>query len=139
MGRTRTSIRWTGEKTTFDITGQSGHTAMADSSEPLGGDAGMRPTEMMLGALAACAGVNAVLLLKKMKQPFDSLEIAVEGDQEEDWPHRFTAIRMEFQINWTGETDPELVEKALELSTHKYCPVHATLSAGVPISHSLAT
>ena len=136
MGRSRTAIRWTGEKTTFDVEGASGHHAVADSAEPLGGNAGMRPTEMMLGALAACAGVNAVLLLKKMRQPLDTLEIRVEGDQEEEWPHRFTGIRMEFVIGWSGPADPELVEKALDLSVHRYCPVHATLSEGVPIEVS---
>jgi putative redox protein len=132
----RATIRWTGEKTTFDVEGGSGHTAIVDSAEPLGGDAGLRPTEMMLGALAACGGVNAVLLLKKMRQPLRSLEVHVEGDQEPEWPHRFTGIRMEFRIGWSGVPDPELVAKAIELSVHRYCPVHATLSEGVPIVHS---
>lgn len=134
---TATTVTWTGEKTTFDVLGvKSGHRAVADSAEPLGGGAGLKPTEMLLGALGACAGVNAVLLLKKMRQPLESLEIRVEGDQEADWPQRFTAIRIEFVLGWSGETDAELVEKAIDLACHRYCPVHATLEGGVPITHT---
>lgn len=130
------TVTWTGEKTTFDVAGRGSHQhAVADSAEPLGGGAGLKPTEMLLGALGACAGVNAVLLLKKMKQPVESLEIRVEGDQEPEWPMRFTDIRIEFLIGWSGPTDDELVAKALDLSCNKYCPVHATLAQGVPISH----
>jgi putative redox protein len=90
---------------------------------------------MLLGALGACAGVNAVLLLQKMRQPLTSLEIRVEGDQEPEWPMRFTAIRIEFVLGWSGPTDDALVEKALDLSCNRYCPVHATLAQGVPIMH----
>lgn len=130
------TVTWTGQKTQFDILGgRSGHHALADSAEPLGGGAGLKPTEMLLGALGACAGVNAVLLLKKMRQPLASLEIRVHGDQEEEWPQRFTAIQIEFVLGWSGPTDDELVEKALDLSCNRYCPVHATLAHGVPIEH----
>jgi|SRR5579872_3175520 len=132
-----TTVTWTGEKTTFDVVGvRSGHHAAADSAEPLGGGAGLKPTEMLLGALGACAGVNAVLLLKKMRQPLESLEIRVHGDQEEDWPQRFTAIQIEFVLGWSGPTDDELVAKALDLSCNRYCPVHATLAHGVSIEHT---
>jgi putative redox protein len=131
------TVTWTGEKTQFDVLGvRSGHHALADSAEPLGGGAGLKPTEMLLGALGACAGVNAVLLLKKMRQPLQSLEIRVHGDQEEEWPQRFTAIQIEFVLGWSGETDDALVEKALDLACHRYCPVHATLESGVPVSHT---
>lgn len=130
------TVTWTGEKTTFDVLGvKSDRHAAADSAEPLGGGAGLKPTEMLLGALGSCAGVNAVLLLKKMRQPLRSLEIKVEGDQEPEWPSRFTAIRIEFVVGWSGEFDPALVEKAIDLACNKYCPVHATLAAGVPIEH----
>lgn len=131
-----TTVTWTGSKTTFDVLGRgSGRLATADSAEPLGGGAGLKPTEMLLGALGACAAVNAVLLLQKMRQPLESLEVRVEGDQESEWPMRFTEIRMEFVLGWSGATDDALVEKALDLSCNRYCPVHATLSQGVSITH----
>src|SRR5438105_9642866 len=131
---TAATVTWSGSKTTFDVAGvKSGQHAAADSAEPLGAGAGLKPTEMLLGALGACAGVNVVLLLNKMRQPLRSLEIRVEGDQEEEWPQRFTEIRVEFVLGWSGPVDDALVEKAIDLSCHRYCPVHATLEAGVPI------
>lgn len=133
---TRATVRWSGDRTSFDIEGGSGFHAAADSDAPGSADAAIHPTELLLGALGACAGVNAVLLLQKMRQPLASLEIRVDGDREAEWPKRFTAIRIEFVIGWSGETDDALVEKALDLACHRYCPVHATLESGVAVTHS---
>jgi putative redox protein len=131
---TKATIRWSGDRTSFDIEGGSGHHTAVDSDALGSADAAIHPTELLLGALGACAGVNAVLLLQKMRQPLASLEIRVDGDREPEWPKRFTAIRIEFVLGWSGETDDALVEKALDLACHRYCPVHATLEAGVPIT-----
>ena len=46
--------------TTFEVKAGSGHTAMVDEAPVFGDDLGMRPTEMLLGALGSCTGVNAV-------------------------------------------------------------------------------
>jgi putative redox protein len=128
--------RWAGHKVRFDIEAKSGHSAVADEPPVYGDDEGMRPTEMLLGALGACTGINAVLLLKKFKQPYKTLEVHVEGDQMDDWPHAFTEIRIQFVIGWDGKHDKELVENALDMAVNKYCPVDATLSHGTRIKHS---
>ncbi|MGH7778132.1 MAG: OsmC family protein [Candidatus Dormibacterales bacterium] len=128
------TARWTGRKTTFEIESASGHRATIDEPPVLGDDAGMRPTEMLLGALGGCTGLNAVLLLKKFRQPFESLAVHIEGVQEEEWPKRFTGIRVEFEIAWTGDFDEELVSKALDMACNKYCPVDATLSRGTRVT-----
>jgi putative redox protein len=128
--------RWAGHKVRFDIEAKSGHSAVADEPPVYGDDEGMRPTEMLLGALGACTGINAVLLLKKFKQPYKTLEVHVEGDQMDAWPHAFTEIRIQFVIGWEGKHDKELVENALDMAVNKYCPVDATLSHGTRIKHS---
>ncbi|HEX6488482.1 MAG TPA: OsmC family protein [Candidatus Dormibacteraeota bacterium] len=132
---TTATVRWTGDRTSFDIEGGSGFHAQADSDAPGAADEAIHPTELLLGALGACTGVNAVLLLQKMRQPLRSLEIRVDGDRETEWPKAFTAIRIEFVLGWSGPTDDALVEKALDQSVNRYCPVHATLAHGVEISH----
>jgi putative redox protein len=133
----RAVARWSGRKTGFTVEAGSGHQAAIDEPPILGEDSGMRPTEMLLGALGGCTGINAVLLLKKFEQAYRSLAVEVEGDQEPEWPHRFTAIRATFAIEWEEgfEPDQDLVEKALDLACNRYCPVHATLSGGSRISH----
>ena len=125
---------WSGHKVKFEVKAASGHSALVDEPPLFGDDEGMRPTEMLLGALGGCTGVNAVLLLKKFKQPLTSLEVDVEGDQEKDWPHAFTEIRINFKIGWGGEHDKALVQSALDMAVNKYCPVDATLSHGTKIS-----
>jgi putative redox protein len=130
--------RWSGQKVKFDIHANSGHSSVVDEPPLFGDDEGMRPTEMLLGALGGCTGINAVLLLKKFRQPFKALAVEVEGDQEKEWPHAFTEIRIEFKIEWDGKHDKQLVENALDMAVNKYCPVDATLSHGtkIKVKHS---
>ena len=134
----RATARWAGQKVKFTVESGSGHQAVVDEPPLFGEDGGMRPTEMILGALGACTGINAVLLLKKFKQAYRSLDVEVEGDQLDDWPHSFTAIRIRFVIGWEpGFTpDPELVDKALDMACNRYCPVDATLTRGVGVTFS---
>ena len=127
--------RWSGQKVKFEIRANSGHQADVDEPPLFGDDDGMRPTEMLLGALGACTGINAVLLLKKFHQPFKSLDVEVEGDQQEEWPHAFTEIRINFKVGWDGKHDKQLVENALDMAVNKYCPVDATLSKGTKIEY----
>jgi putative redox protein len=129
--------RWSGSKVRFDVEAGSGHTAVVDEPPLFGEDAGMRPTEMLLGALASCTGINAVLLLKKYKQPYTSLAVEVEGDQQDEWPHAFTDIRLTFAIGWSAAYDEKLVADALDMACNRYCPVDATItnSARIGFSH----
>jgi putative redox protein len=131
----KVTARWAGEKVKFDIESGSGHTVSIDEPPVFGDDAAMRPTEMLLGALAGCTGINAVLLLKKFKQPFKALEIEVEGEQEKEWPRRFTKIDMTFVVHWDGRHDGKLADQAIDMACNRYCPIHATLSKSVEITH----
>ena len=139
MGQKATA-KWAGKTrpggqpiTTFEVHAASGHTAIVDEPPAFGDDLGMRPTEMLLGALGSCTGVNAVLLLRKYKQPYKALEIEVEGDQEDEWPHAFTSIRITFKIAWDDHHDKDLVAQALDQACNRYCPVDATLKHGTKI------
>jgi putative redox protein len=136
----KATARWAGRKVKFVVEAGSGHRADVDEPPLFGDDDGMRPTEMLLGALGSCTGINAVLLLKKFKQAYRSLAVECEGDQQDDWPHAFTAIRIRFVIGWEpGFTpDPELVDKALDMACNRYCPVDATLTRGTGITFTRA-
>ena len=127
--------RWDGGKVHFDIESASGHSVAIDEPPIFGDDTAMRPTEMLLGALGSCTGLNVVLLLKKFKQPLASLEVQVEGEQETEWPRRFTKIDITFVTGWSGDIDKKMVDEAIDLACNRYCPIHATLSHGVQIEH----
>jgi putative redox protein len=132
---TKAVARWTGDKVHFEIESESGHKAEIDEAPIFGDDAAMRPTEMLLGALGACTGLNAVLLLRKFKQPLRALEVEVAGDRDEEWPKAFKSIQITFHCTWDGHTDKKLVEQAIDWACNRYCPIHATLSRGVKIEH----
>jgi putative redox protein len=127
--------RWSGQKVKFVVESASGHTAEVDEAPIFGDDEAMRPTEMLLGALGTCTGLNAVLLLRKFKQPLKSLEVRVEGEQEEEWPRAFKKIEVTFVLAWDGKHDNEKVDSALDMACSRYCPIHATLSRGTKIEH----
>ena len=131
----KATVRWSGQKVRFDVESSSGHSAAIDEAPIFGDDTAMRPTEMLLGALGGCTGLNAVLLLKKFKQPLRSLEVEVEGQQEKEWPKAFEKIQITFHCDWDGKYDKQLVEQALDWACNRYCPIHATLSAGTKIEH----
>ena len=132
---TKATARWSGTKVLFDIESESGHTVQLDEAPIFGDDAAMRPTEMLLGALGGCTGLNAVLLMKKFKQPLRSLEVEVEGDRDEEWPKAFKGIHITFHCTWDGDIDKRLVDQAIDWAGNRYCPIHATLSRGVRIEH----
>ena len=131
----KVTARWSGHKVKFDVESASGHSVTIDEAPVFGDDEAMRPTEMLLAALGGCTGMNAVLLLKKFRQPLKSLAVEVEGEQETEWPRRFMKIDITFVIGWDGKHDKESVDKALDLACNRYCPIHATLSHGTEIHH----
>ena len=128
--------RWSGHKVKFVVESATGHQTEVDEAPIFGDDEAMRPTEMLLGALGTCTGLNAVLLLKKFKQPLKSLEVVVEGEQENEWPRAFKKIEVTFVLGWDGKHDDEQVDSAIDMACNRYCPIHATLSRGVHIEHT---
>ncbi|HKV89398.1 MAG TPA: OsmC family protein [Candidatus Dormibacteraeota bacterium] len=131
----KATARWSGQKVRFEVQSASGHSAPVDEAPIFGDDSAMRPTEMLLGALGSCTGLNAVLLLKKFKQPLSSLEVEVEAEQEKEWPKAFRKIDITFHCGWDGKFDKELVDQALDWACNRYCPIHATISHAARIEH----
>ncbi len=124
------TARWSGTPFQFDIRGPHGEVVAVDEPPPLGRGRGMKPGEMLLGALATCSAISAVSLLQKMRQPLRSLFVRVEGNQQADWPKAFTDIHLQFVVGGDGSFDLALVKKAIDLATTRYCPVSATIELG---------
>jgi putative redox protein len=115
-------------------TSGSGHALVTDAAPPFGGGTAPTPMELVLHALAGCAGVDLAMMLAKMKQPVAGIEISVEGDRAEDHPRVYTRIHLHVRVR--GDVDPRKVARALTLSQETYCSVSALLKASVELSHS---
>jgi putative redox protein len=96
---------------------------------------GMKPSELMLVALAACTAVDVVEILGKKRQELTALEINVEGQQDQDPPWTFRRIHLTYRLRGAGLTEKD-VAQAIELSEKKYCSVASTLSGVAEISTS---
>jgi putative redox protein len=121
---------------TFATKSDSNHWVMMDATEELGGEnAGSRPKELVLMALGGCTGSDVVSILAKKRVPLDSLQLNLSANTREQHPQIFTDIHIEYVFRGNGIT-PEDVERAIELSTTKYCSVSAMLKPTVTLTHS---
>jgi len=121
---------------TFAAKADTNHWVIMDGPAELGGcNAGPRPKELLLMALGGCTGSDVVSILKKKRVDLEGFEIRLSGETREDHPQIFTSIHIEYVL--TGENIPPAdVERAIELSTTKYCSVSAMLRETVQITHS---
>ena len=116
-----------------EATTGSGHRIVLDTGPDDGDDAGARPMEMVLVALAGCTAMDVASILRKKRQVPVRYEIAVRGERAEEHPQVFTRIVVEHRVG--GTVDAEAVRRSVELSATRYCPVSAMLSRAVTIEH----
>ncbi len=111
----------------FTAYSSNGYTIPLDSSKDVGGhEAGIRPVELLLTALAGCTAMDVISILRKKRQEITGLDVRVEGQRAEEHPRVFTEIWVHYTV--TGfKVDPAAVERAIELSRDKYCSAAATL------------
>ncbi|MBM4167299.1 MAG: OsmC family protein [Ignavibacteria bacterium] len=114
----------------------SNHWIIMDGSPTFGGSsAGSSPKELLLMALGGCTSNDVIPILKKKKVELDGFEIHLTGTVREEHPQVFTDIHIEY-VFYGEQIHAEDVERAIELSTTKYCSITAMLSAIVKITHS---
>ncbi len=114
----------------------SNHWVTMDGPEQFGGsDAGTRPKELILLALAGCTGSDVAVILQKKKIQLDGFEMNLSAEVQETHPQVFTKIHLEY-VFYGQEIPVEAVERAIELSQKTYCSVTAMLQKAVEITHS---
>ncbi len=96
------------------------------SSQDEGNGVGVKPSDMLLVALAGCTAVDVVDILAKKRTPVSSLEIEVRSEQDPEPPWTFRKIHLVYRLRGEGIT-PAGAEQAIKLSEEKYCSVAATI------------
>ncbi len=91
------------------------------------------PTELVLSALAACAAVDILVMLKKRKKTVKSFVIDTVGDRREEAPKYFTKIHCAYLVTSPDVTEEELTKSAA-LTLEKYCSVASSLKAEITFS-----
>ncbi len=94
-----------------------------DGRPPL---AAMSATDAFLAGLAGCTAWDVVEILRKQRRDLRGLRVTVAAEQEPDPPWPFTRIVLTYEATGRGLTR-EAVEKAVKLSSDRYCSAKATL------------
>ena len=93
---------------------------------------GIKPSELLLLAVASCSAVDVVEILAKKRMPLAHLEISSSGEQDQDPPWTFRKIHLHYKVGGKNLTE-KAVAQAIQLSEEKYCSVAATVRATAEI------
>jgi putative redox protein len=116
------TVRWIGEKKFVGIDSTNHSVVLSTKDDGVG----MKPSDLLLVALAACTAVDVVDILEKKRMPLSKLEIQVNGEQDADPPWTYRKIHLKYLLQGKELTE-KAVARAIELSEEKYCSVAATL------------
>jgi len=130
----KTRIKWVQDVMFIAETG-SGHAVVMDGAPEAGGrNLGARPMEMLLAGLGGCSAFDVVMILKRGREPVVDCVVEIDADRAESDPKVFTTIKMHYIV--TGnKLDHNKVERAIKLSSEKYCSASAMLGAVATITH----
>ena len=122
---------WT-DKDRFIGDATSGHALVMDAGEP---KTASTPMELVLIALCGCTASDVVGILRKKRQPFTALEVAVKGERASEHPKVYTHLKLIYRVR--GNVDHKAMEDAVRLSKEKYCSVSALLEKTAPIDFEI--
>lgn len=81
---------------------------------------GTKPKHVFLQGLAGCSGGTIIFLLQKMRAEMPSkFSMDISGKLTTEHPMYFETIDMTF--NFEGNTDVEMIKKAVQMSEEQYC------------------
>ena len=124
-----TIVKWVDGKKFIGIDSTNHSVVLSSVDEGIG----IKPSDMLLIAVAACSAVDVVGILAKKRMNLTSLEITSDGEQDADPPWTFRKIHLHFKLSGEGLTD-KAVRQAIELAHLKYCSVAATICATATIT-----
>ena len=125
------SVKWIGGKQFIGIDSTKHSVVLSTPDEGVG----MKPSELLLVALASCTAVDVVEILAKKRAGLESLEISAEAEQEKDPPWTFRKIHLTYRLKGSTLNEKD-VTQAIDLSEQKYCSVAATLRGEAEITYS---
>ena len=127
-------IKWI-ENVCFVGESGSGHAIVMDGAPEGGGrNLGMRPMETVLIGTGGCAAYDVVFILKKARVAVTDCVVEIESERAAEDPKVFTKIHFHFIIRGNGLKSQQ-VERAIDLSAHKYCSASIMLGKTAVITH----
>ena len=126
------TLRWVEDKMMV-ASDSNGHSiVIGRSPDPQHQWTGVKPSDLLLMAVASCAAYDVVEILVKQRETIQDLKVFCTGDQMSDPPYTFTHIHLRYEVK--GAVNPEKLYRAIRLSEDKYCSVISSLRTGVPVT-----
>ena len=94
---------------------------------------GFSATELLLAGAGACSAWDMVEILRKRRAKFDSLDVAVEGHQDDDPPWTYRRVALHYRIAGAG-LSVAVLARVIRLAVVRYCSVISTMSGVAAIS-----
>ena len=125
------------DKLKFDgFAGQNPTSIALDGKPPFGDGSAPTPKEMVAIGLCGCTAMDVAALLKKYKQPIQTLDVSADIQLTEGiQPQVFKDILLQFTVQ--GQVDEEKLMEAIRLSQTKFCGVSAMLAKACPIRYEV--
>ena len=113
----------------------SGHAVVIDGAPESGGrNIGVRPMEMLLMGLGGCTAFDVVMILEKSREKVTACEVSLEAERASEDPKVFTKVKLIYTLQ--GENlKPAAVERAIKLSSEKYCSASKMFEKTAIIEH----
>ncbi len=123
------TVQWAGGERFIGVDSTNHSVVLSTPDEGIG----MKPSELLLVALASCSAVDVVEILKKKRLELTKLHIQTKADQDADPPWTFRKIHLKYLLAGSGLTIKD-VEQAIALSQDKYCSVASTVRGTAEIT-----
>jgi putative redox protein len=91
---------------------------------------GMRPMDLLLNAVGACAAYDIVEMLKKRRLEIQEYHVELEGQRANGTPAYYTHIHAKHVFRVPG-LDQRTAERFVDLGMNKYCSVAASLKTEI--------
>lgn len=117
----------------LELSNEEGLKTIIDAAPSIGGkNSGMRPMQLLAGALAGCMSIDVLSILQKQRVTVQRFSVHVEAGRKDTVPSAFETIVLVFRVD-AGVPIGKL-DKAVSLSHEKYCSVSASLNPEVKIT-----
>ncbi len=113
----------------FKATNEEGH-----SLELSGDGNAVGPMQSVLMAAAGCSTIDIVMILEKMRQPLEDIQVEVTAKRRDEIPRTFTEIHLHYILK--GDLKEKKVDQAVSSSLEKYCSVSLMLEKAAKITSS---
>lgn len=118
----------------FEATNQAGNKVAIDMY-PQAEKKDQSPMDLLLSAVAACAAVDIVSMIKKKRKTLVDLKAETTGERAETHPKKFVKIHIKYTITSPDLTEKE-AEKVIDLAVNSYCSVASSLDPAIKLTHS---